>query len=125
MPDGEGEGLTMKISARAVWVYAWTLLGAGVIVIALLAIHPIGADAQARPVSATQQAANDFAAWQVHETTPDLMRLVHDAYRLPGYGKPGASSDILQLAADVAGGAKAKYIATDVYYLREDFGGAN
>jgi hypothetical protein len=85
----------------------------------------VPAHASARPASAEQVAARDFATWQAHESKANLRRLVVDAYRLPGYGKAGTASDILQLAADVAGGAKAKYVATDVYYLREDFGGAN
>lgn len=110
---------------RAVWSGAWTLIAAGVIVILALGIHPMGANAQTVTRTPTQVAANDFAAWQQHETTPNLMRLVHDAYRLPGYGKAGTASDILQLAADEAGGAKAKYISDDVEYLRDDFGGAN
>ena len=73
----------------------------------------------------TQVAASDFAAWQVHETKANLRRLVADAYSLPGYGKAGTASDILQLAADEAGGAKAKYISEDIEYLRDDFAGAN
>ena len=95
--------------------------------LAATAILAGGGVAGAQSVTRTpaQVAASDFAAWQQHETTPDMMRLVHDAYRLPGYGHAGTASDILQLAADVAGGAKAKYISEDIEYLRDDFAGAN
>ena len=65
------------------------------------------------------QACADFATWERNPSRANLERLVHDSFRVPGFGSAGLASDIGQLYADVAGGGT-KYIASDEKYISED-----
>lgn len=106
---------------RAIFGAAWTLILAGIAVILILAIHPMSAAAATRPASWQQRTCAAFTAWEGHDSQRNLQRLVTDAFKVPGWGKAGLASDVMQLASDIAGaGPESRFVSDDETYLYED-----
>jgi hypothetical protein len=56
-------------------------------------------------------------AWEGHRTTARFNTMVIDSLSAPA---KYLGSDVLELAADVRGGAAAKYIKQDIAYVNDD-----
>lgn len=65
----------------------------------------------------TQKTCAAFKAWDGKRTTAHFNTMVIDSLYAPAHY---LGSDVLQLAADVRGGAAIKYINKDIKYVKED-----
>ena len=77
------------------------------------------ANASAAPASATptQKTCAAFSTWDGKRTAAHFNTMVINSLAAPAHY---LGSDVLELAADVRDGAKAKYINEDIKYVKED-----
>jgi hypothetical protein len=113
---------------KTAYAAGFTLIAACVItLLVLLASQPNGvapdhgaSPRQSATVTAQTPAGKAYTAfltWQRKPTRQHLDELITDSYALPAKYD---AADITQLAADVLGGAKAKYVAQDEAYVAQD-----